>query len=208
MQLSLAQVGCRCGRRFAPLLQLLGVERGSRVSPGLARRAAELATELPFARAAEQLLSETGYGLSAATVRRIVARAGERCDLTLPRSDVDEVAAMLIDGTRVPAGPRHGRRARSARGVEVNIACAVTGRDMTGRRPRAAMELLGASIAQPWLSLQDAVRSPRSIGIVVTDGDNGIDGLLDRALPEVPRQHCTSTCTTTSACGSGRTASP
>jgi hypothetical protein len=25
----------------------------------------------------------------------------------------------------------------------------------------------------------------------VTDGDNGIEGLLDRALPEVPRQHCT-----------------
>jgi len=106
MQLSLAQVGCRCGRRFAPLLQLLGVERGSRVSPGLARRAAELATELPFASAAEQLLAETGHGPSAATVRRIVARAGERCDLTVPRNDLGEVAAMLIDGTRVPAGCR------------------------------------------------------------------------------------------------------
>jgi hypothetical protein len=96
----------------------------------------------------------------------------------------------LIDGTRVPAGARFGR-ARSARGVEVNIACAVMGRDLTGRRPRASIELLGASIAQPWLSLHDAVRSPKGIGIVVTDGDNGIDGLLDRALPEVPRQHCT-----------------
>jgi hypothetical protein len=42
MELTLAQVGCRCGRRFAPLLQLLGVERGSRVSPGLARRAFEM----------------------------------------------------------------------------------------------------------------------------------------------------------------------
>ena len=190
MELSLAQVGCRCGRRFAPMLQLLGIDRGSRVSPGLARRAAELATELPFARAAAQLLTETGHGLSPATVRRIVARAGERCDLTLPRSDVDDVPAMLIDGTRVPAGPRHGR-ARSARGVEVNIACAVMGRDVTGRRPRASMELLGASVAQPWLSLHDVVRSPKAIGIVVTDGDNGIEHLLDRALPEVPRQHCT-----------------
>jgi hypothetical protein len=98
---------------------------------------------------------------------------------------------MLIDGTRVPAGARFGRRAHSARGVEVNIACAVMGRDVTGRRPRASIELLGASIAQPWLSLHDAVRSPKGIGIVVTDGDNGIEHLLDRALPEVPRQHCT-----------------
>jgi len=191
MELTLAQVACRCGRRFAPLLQLLGVDGGSRVSPGLARRAAELATELPFARAAAQLLTETGHGVSTATVRRIVARGGARCDLTVPRDDLHDVPAMLIDGTRVPAGPRHGRRARSARGVEVNIACAVLGRDITGRRPRAQIELVGASVAEPWLGLHDAVRGPRDIGIVVTDGDNGIEGLLDRALPEVPRQHCT-----------------
>jgi len=191
MELTLAQVACRCGRRFAPLLQLLGVDQGSRVSPGLARRAAELATELPFARAAAQLLTETGHGVSTATVRRIVARAGRRCDLTVARDDLHDVPAMLIDGTRVPAGPRHGRRARSARGVEVNIACAVLGRDTSGRRPKARIELVGAAVAEPWLSLHDAVRGPKRIGIVVTDGDNGIEGLLDRALPEVPRQHCT-----------------
>ncbi len=191
MELTLAQVGCRCGRRFAPLLQLLGVDGGSRVSPGLARRAAELATELPYARAAAQLLTETGHGVSTATVRRIVSRAAGRCDLTIARDDLHDVPAMLIDGTRVPAGPRHGRRVRSARGVEVNIACGVVGRDLAGRRPRAQIELLGASVAEPWLRLHDAVRGPRNVGIVVTDGDNGIESLLDRALPEVPRQHCT-----------------
>lgn len=191
MELTLAQVACRCGRRFAPLLQLLGVDHGSRLSPGLARRAAELATELPFARAAAQLLTETGHGVSTATVRRIVARAGRSCDLTVARDDLHDVPAMLIDGTRVPAGPRHGRRVRSARGVEVNIACAVLGRDTSGRRPKAQVDLVGAAVAEPWLSLHDAVRGPKRIGIVVTDGDNGIEGLLDRALPEVPRQHCT-----------------
>lgn len=191
MDLTLAQVGCRCGRRFAPLLQLLGVEKASRVSPGLARRAAELATEVPFAKASSQLLAETGHDLSTATVRRIVARAGRRCDLTAPREDLVEIPAMLIDGTRAPAGPRYGRRARSARGVEVNIACAVLGRDTSGRRPRAHLELVGASVGEPWVRLREAVRAPRNIGIVVTDGDNGIEGLLDRALPEVPRQHCT-----------------
>src|SRR5439155_15832221 len=60
-----------------------------------------------------------------------------------------------------------------------------------GRRPKAQIELVGAAVAEPWLSLHDAIRAPRAIGIVVTDGDNGIEGLLDRALPAVPRQHCT-----------------
>lgn len=191
MRLNLRQVGCRCGRRFAPLLQLLGVEAGSRVSPGLARRAAELATEIPFGKAAVQLFNETGYAMSTSTVRRIVSKAGERCDLTVPRDDLHEVPAMLIDGTRAPAGPRYGRKARSARGVEVNIACGIVGRDPSGRRAKAQIELLGAVVGEPWQRLHDVVRAPRGIGIVVTDGDNGIDGLLDRALPDVPRQHCT-----------------
>lgn len=191
MELDLLQVGCRCGRRFAPLLQLLGIEAGARVSPGLARRAAELATELPFAKAATQLLVETGHGLSASTVRRVVSRAAKRCDLTVAREDLEDVPAVLIDGTRVPAGPRHGRRARSARGVEANIACAVIGRDVAGRRPHAQIELLGAAVGEPWQVLGDVVRAPKRIGLVVTDGDNGINGLLERALPGVPHQHCT-----------------
>jgi hypothetical protein len=191
MDLVLAQVACPCGRRFAPLLQLLGVEPGSRISPGVARRVAELATELPFARTSVQLRRETGHGPSTATVRRVVRRGGRRCDLTVPRDDLAEVPAMLIDGTRVPAGPRFGRRARSSRGVECNVACAVVGRDTTGRRPRAAIELVGASVGEPWERLAGAIRAPGRIGIVVTDGDNGIESLLDRALPRVPRQHCT-----------------
>src|SRR3989337_2389317 len=85
MELSLSQVGCRCGRRFAPLLQLLGVDEGSRVSPGLARRAVELATEIPFAKAAAQLLIETGHGVSTTTVRRIVDRAGPHSDPPVAR---------------------------------------------------------------------------------------------------------------------------
>lgn len=191
MDLALAQVACPCGRRFAPLLQLLGVEPGSRISPGVARRVAELAIELPFARASAQLRRETGHGLSSATVRRFVRRAGRRCDLTVPRDDLAQVPAMLIDGTRVPAGPRFGRRARSGRGVECNVACAVVGRDTSGRRPRAAIELVGASVGEPWEQLARAIRAPKKIGIIVTDGDNGIESLLDRTLPRVPRQHCT-----------------
>jgi hypothetical protein len=42
MELSLSQVGCRCGRRFAPLLQLLGVDAEPSVtwscSPGVGAR--------------------------------------------------------------------------------------------------------------------------------------------------------------------------
>ncbi len=60
LELRLAQVRCRCGRRFAPLLQLLGIEPGMRLAPGLARRAASLATEMSYAKAADHLAQEAG----------------------------------------------------------------------------------------------------------------------------------------------------
>lgn len=60
LELRLAQVACRCGRRFAPLLQLLGVEPGTRLAPGLVRRAAALATGTSFAKAVDHLMIETG----------------------------------------------------------------------------------------------------------------------------------------------------
>lgn len=191
LELRLAQVGCRCGRRFAPLLQLLGVEPGKRLAPGLARRAAALATETSFAKAGVHLAIETGAAPSVRTIKRLVREAGQRCDLSQPRHDLGGVPALLIDGTRVPAGPRYGRKAFSARGVELNIACAVMGRDRSGRRPRAHLELVGATIAQPWSALEPAVASCRDAAIVVTDGDTGIDKMLDRCVPDVPRQHCT-----------------
>lgn len=191
LELRLAQVGCRCGRRFAPLLQLLGVEPGARLAPGLARRAASIATETSFAKAGEHLATEAGVAPSIRTLKRLVRQAGLRCDLSQPRTDLAAVPALLIDGTRVPAGARYGRKAFSARGVELNVACAVMGRDRSGRRPKADIELVGSTVARPWSALEPAVRACRDAGIVVTDGDGRIDAMLDRAAPRVPRQHCT-----------------
>lgn len=191
LELRLAQVACRCGRRFAPLLQLLGVEPGMRLAPGLARRAAALATETSFAKAADHLTAEAGTAPSVRSIKRLVRDAGRRCDLTKPRRDLKKVPALLVDGTRVPAGPRYGRKAFSARGVELNIACAVMGRDTSGRRPKAHIELVGATVARPWSALEPAIHACRDAAIAVTDGDDTIDSMLRRAAPNVPRQHCT-----------------
>lgn len=191
LELRLAQVGCRCGRRFSPLLQLLGIDPGMRLAPGLARRAASLATETSYAKAADHLTAEAGTAPSIRSIKRLVRDAGRRCDLSKPRRDLKKVPALLVDGTRVPAGPRYGRRAFSARGVELNIACAVMGRDVSGRRPKAQIELVGATVARPWSDLEPAIRTCRDAGIAVTDGDHVIDNLLERAAPDLPRQHCT-----------------
>lgn len=190
MDLALAQVACPCGRRFAPLLQLLGVEPGSRISPGIARRVAArdrapVRSDIGAASPGDGPRPFDRHGASCRAAGRAALRP-QRAARRPRRGPGD--ADRRHPG---PAGPRFGRRARSSRGVECNVACAVVGRDTSGRRPRAAIELVGASVGEPWERLAEAIRAPKKIGIVVTDGDNGIESLLDRTLPRVPRQHCT-----------------
>jgi hypothetical protein len=186
LDVRLAMLGCSCGHRFAPLLGLLGVGPAQRIAPGFARRALELCTELPYRRAAQALRRETGAGPSERTLRRLVRAAAAQCDLRAPRRDLAGLEAVLVDGTRVRAGPK--KRARDDRGVELDIALGLCGRDPAGR---AQLELVGVTLDRGWRSLIRPLRAAGAAPIAVHDGDAGISRILDRALPQVPQQICT-----------------
>jgi hypothetical protein len=186
LELRLAMLGCSCGHRFAPLLPLLGVRRARRIAPGFERRALELCTELPYRRAAAALGRESGAAPSERTLRRLVRAAAARCDLRAPRRDLAALDAVLVDGTRVRAGPK--KRARDDRGVELDIALGLCGRDGVGR---ARLELLGVTLDRGWRSLIRPLRAADAATIAVHDGDAGIARVLERALPDVPQQICT-----------------
>lgn len=183
LTLTLAMVGCRCGHRFAPLLGALGVERHARYAPGLARRALALCSELPYARAAAQLRAEAGAGPSPRSLGRLVRRAAAAIALERPRAPLANLEAVLIDATRLRAGPRKGR---DDRGRELKIVLGLRGRG-AGRRH----ELVGAVLAQSWDALAPALRSARSATIAVTDGEWGARSLLATTLPLLPHQVCT-----------------
>lgn len=183
LSLQLAMVGCGCGHRFAPLLGALGIPRHARAAPGLRRRALELCTELPYRRAATQLAREAGAAPSPRSLQRMVRAAAALIALDRPRAPLRAIEAVLIDATRVRAGPRKGR---DDRGRELKICIAVRPRG-AGRRH----ELVGAVLAQDWDALVPAVRSARRARIAVTDGDWGARSLVAAALPQLPHQVCT-----------------
>lgn len=186
IELQLVMLGCRCGHRFAPLLALLGVASMQRCAPGLVRRSLELCTELPYRRAAAALRRESGTAPSERTLRRLVRAAAARCDLRRPRRDLMTLDAVLVDGTRIRAGAK--KRARDDRGIELDIALALCGRDRAGR---AQLELLGATLGRGWPSLIRPLRAADRARIAVHDGDGAIAAVLGRALPGVPQQICT-----------------
>ena len=182
LRLVLQMVGCGCGHRFAPLLLALGIAPHRRVGPGLERRALELCSELPYRRAAAQLWREAGTAPSPRSLGRLVRRAATAIDLARPRPPLRELEAVLVDGTRLRAGPRKGR---DDRGRELKIAIGLR------RAGPARIELLGAVLAQGWDALRPALRSARHAAIAVTDGEWGVRAALASALPDVPHQVCT-----------------
>lgn len=183
LALRVAMVGCRCGHRFAPLLTALGVERHARCAPGLVRRALALCGELPYARAAAQLRAEAGTTPSPRSLGRLVRRAAQTIALERPRAPLANLEAVLIDATRLRAGPRKGA---DDRGRELKIVLGLRARG-AGRRH----ELLGAVLADSWHALAPALRSARGATIAVTDGEWGARALLASTLPLVPHQVCT-----------------
>lgn len=183
LELRLAMVGCRCGHRFAPLLAALGVAPRARLAPGLARRALELCSELPYARAAAQLRREAGAAPSPRSLGRLVRRAAERIALDQPRSPLSGIDAVLIDETRVRAGPRKGPDDRG-RELKIGVGLRTIG---AGRR----IELLGATLADGWTSLGPVLAAARGARIAVTDGEWGARALLAARLPQIPHQVCT-----------------
>lgn len=183
LELRVAMVGCRCGHRFAPLLGALGIAARARLAPGLARRALELCSELPYARAAAQLRREAGTAPSPRSLGRLVRRAAALIALGRPRSPLSGIEAVLVDETRVRAGPRKGPDDRG-RELKIGLALRAAG---AGRR----IELLGANLAESWSSLAPVLRAARGARIVVTDGEWGARALVAAALPQIPHQVCT-----------------
>lgn len=97
------QVACRaCGRRFVPVLELLGLAAHQRCSAAVGELAAALAVEVAYAKAARLLGELAGVEVSARTVRReTLALAPER----LGPEEIG-VPVLLLDGTGVRAGDK------------------------------------------------------------------------------------------------------
>ena len=155
VRLAAWQVECRrCGRRFVPVLELLGVARHARRSVGVAEMAAALATEVAYAKAARLLVELAGIDLSARSVRRDTlslapARIGP---------EILQVPVLLLDGTGVRAGDVKARN----NGVELHLAVGLVARRREGGRVLVDARLLGATLGERWAAMGKLRWRPRS----------------------------------------------
>ena len=172
---------CRsCGHRFSPLGQLLGLRPGQRRTDGLSMAAAALAVEVAYAKASRLLAEVGGVSLSARTIRRdVLAAAPER----IAPGDPVEVPVLLLDGTGERAGTAKG-------GVALHLAVGIVSRARRGQRTTCTVELLGATLGEPWSVLFDLLAGWVTPGLIVVDGEEELSSLCAKHFAAVPRQRC------------------
>jgi hypothetical protein len=177
------QVECRaCGRRFVPVVELLGLGRYQRRSTGVAEMAAALATEVAYAKAARLLAELAGIDLSARSVRR------DTLSLAPARIGPEslEVPVLLLDGTGVRAGDAKTRK----NGVELHLAVGLVARRREGGRTVVEVRLLGATLGEGWSAMAKLLAGVRP-GLVIVDGEEAITDLAVEVFgAKTPIQRC------------------
>ena len=181
VRIRLAQVRCRCcGRVFAPLLRMLGLE-GVRRTDRLALQLTELSTQMSYGRAATVAGDVGGLPATAGRAHASLADiAGLLGDLG-PATLTPDV--VLLDGTGARAGD-------DRYGVGVNLAVGLVGRSGPLRRRRAHREWLAATVDEPWESMVDRLADVRPPHLVVVDGEEAVTAVAQRLWPTAPVQRC------------------
>jgi transposase-like protein len=139
-----------------------------------------LAVQVAYAKAARLLAEIGGVEVSARAIRRdLIAAAPDRLG-ALP--GVVDVPVLLVDGTGERAGPDKG-------GVALHLAIGIVTRHTQGRRNVCGVELLAATIDEPWTVLFDQLTGINP-ALIVVDGEEELSTLADERFAGVPRQRC------------------
>lgn len=183
VRLAAWQVECRsCGRRFVPVLELLGLARHQRRSTAVAEMAAALATEVAYAKASRLLAELAGIDLSARSVRRdTLGLASKRIG-----PETLDVPVLLLDGTGVRAGDAKTRK----NGVELHLAVGLVARRRDAGRVVVEARLLGATLGEGWSAMAELLAGVRP-GVVIVDGEEAITDLAVEVFgTHTPIQRC------------------
>lgn len=167
-------VECRCGCKFAPMLQVLGIDRFERTSKLLSRLAIETVIFSTYRRAARTLRRLRGVFISAWGIHRIVQRLGNSCVIT---PTIRTASSLQLDGTMVPAGPR-------PRGCDIFLGIAIR-----GKKSAFSRHLVFFSMKAGWEALKKSMKKfyPR---YTVVDGEMGLWQKARDALPKSFIRRC------------------
>jgi hypothetical protein len=172
VEFRVGEVECRrCGKKFSPLLGVLGLESHQRKTEGLLKLVSEAIAETSYRRASKQLEGLSGVPVPKTTAHRWAA------GVDVDARSADDIFAAMADGT--------GFKKRGGRKGHVRIVIGLT--------DEGELKPLGVWAATGWEHISKDVRR-RLRGesrpeLLVTDGEQSIEKWLTKIAKRHQRCH-------------------
>ena len=176
---ALLQVTCKgCGCTFSPFVGFFS-EKGKQYSRDLVQSLVLSALTVSYHEAARRAGREAGVKAAAITVWHQLKEAYRKYERREKKASSSFGGILFADSTGVKTG-------KTKRGSPLNLAIKVTGREVRGKRAILKKELVTLSVGK-WR--EDELKGMQA-DLSVTDGDPELKGVISRAQPDLPSQHC------------------
>lgn len=168
---AVAYVQCKqCGKKVAPMLDVLGLKRHQRQSTGLMRIISEAISETSYARAAKQAEALSGVPVAKSSAHRWA------CKMEVPRPQSKGVKVLMADGTGFKKWPGERGVLRVAIGLD----------------DKMRLQPLGVWAGRSWGEISKGLekklkRQPEQLELFVSDGERGLDRHLSRLANRAQR---------------------
>jgi hypothetical protein len=175
---ALRQVSCgACRTTFAPFGGALGLRPRQRVAEELLEQLGRGVLDLSYRKTCRLGGQWLGGTVGPRTLWRDVQARGRRVQFTHPAP----LGTLLVDGTRVPAGPR-------ARGEAAVLALQIEGRERRGNRSPVRKRVIGFAVGRD--AWPRVLAAGRDAPLVVTDAASGLRELVRAVCPGARHQLC------------------
>ncbi len=185
----LFQITCRkCNKTFSPFPKLLNIPKGQ-FTDEFKQKLIGLSTELSYYKSAKETKIILNNTASPTSIHRWVNEDTLANIKISTTATIKSASTCMKDSTKVKAGNKE----RNKNGLDINVSISVKDRFNKYNRPHNEKNILAFSVGKHWdetmkdNNLDKDIFSPK---IILTDGENTFDNLINKFSPQSLRLRC------------------
>ncbi|MCK5537874.1 MAG: hypothetical protein KAI79_13695 [Bacteroidales bacterium] len=185
----LFQVTCRqCSKTFSPFPQLLNIPKGQ-FTEEFRQKLIGLSTELSYYKSSKETKIILNNTASPTSIHRWINQDKLANIKISTTANIKSTVVCMKDSTKVKAGNKNSNK----NGLDINVSISVKDRSYVNNRPYNQKQIIAFSVGSSWQdtmknnNLNKNIFSPK---IILTDGENTFDGLINEFSPQSIKLRC------------------
>lgn len=185
----LFQITCReCNKTFSPFPELLKISKGQ-FTEEFKQKLIGLSTELSYHKSSKEMKIILNNTASPTSIHRWVNEGNLTNTKISTTAIIKSTNTCMKDSTKVKAGSKKDNK----NGLDINVSISVKNRFNKYNRPYNEKDILAFTVGKHWdetmknNNLDKDIFSPK---IILTDGENTFDNLINKFSPQSLRLRC------------------